>query len=175
MDEKTDLRIIKTRKNIREAFFSLLTRHPLDKIKVRDICTLALINSSTFYNHYTDVFDLSDKIENEILHDCFENFADKDCLFSDPMRFLESVPKSLALHKDELEVLFRDRWEYMYLKLEGQLREYYRQKGADTQQDILLTFVIGGTMRTMHAFGKGELCDVETLNRNIADIIDKVK
>lgn len=175
MTEKTDLRVIKTRKNIREAFLTLRSKHPLDKIKVRDICTLALINSSTFYNHYTDVFGLSDEIENEILHDCFENFADKDCLFTDPMRFLANVPRSLEVHKDELEILFRDRWEHMYLKLESQLRAYYRQKGADTQQDILLTFVIGGTMRTMQAFDKEKLCDVETLNLNIAQIIDKIK
>ena len=58
------MRVVKTKKAICDAFLTLRQKMPLEKIKVRDICEMALINKSTFYIHYTDVFDLSDKMEN---------------------------------------------------------------------------------------------------------------
>ena len=50
MDEKKkDLRIIKTRKALYNAFEELMKSKPFEQIKVSDICNEALINRSTFY------------------------------------------------------------------------------------------------------------------------------
>ena len=70
MEHKTDLRIQKTEKAIRDASLDIRRKQPLEKIKVRTICQRAMINTSTFYNHYRDVQDLSDKPENELLARC---------------------------------------------------------------------------------------------------------
>lgn len=69
-----DLRIVKTKKAIREAFLQVRKTTPLEKMKVRDLCRIALINKSTFYNHYEDVFALSEEMENEILEQCMNGF-----------------------------------------------------------------------------------------------------
>ena len=59
MDEKKkDLRIIKTRKALYNAFEELMKSKPFEQIKVSDICNEALINRSTFYDHYADKYDL---------------------------------------------------------------------------------------------------------------------
>ena len=47
-----DIRIEKTEKAIRNAFLELRAAKPLEKITVRELCSLACINKSTFYSHY---------------------------------------------------------------------------------------------------------------------------
>ncbi len=43
---------------IRESFFELLERKPIEKISVTEICNGADINRGTFYSHYSDPYDL---------------------------------------------------------------------------------------------------------------------
>lgn len=84
-----DLRMVKTRKAIRDAFFEIRKRPtPLEKVKVREVCESAMINPSTFYKHYQDVFDLSERLEDETLSRLMDNYPDKDKLFDDPVAFL---------------------------------------------------------------------------------------
>ena len=54
MQERTDLRILRTRKSIQDAFLSLLQEKEFSKITVRDITDRAFINRNTFYLHYSD-------------------------------------------------------------------------------------------------------------------------
>ena len=58
MENKIDLRIIKTKKNIYETFENLMKNHSFEEIKVSDICTLAMIIRYTFYAHYNDKYEL---------------------------------------------------------------------------------------------------------------------
>lgn len=58
MKEKTDLRVIKTKKVLYESLVELLKEKPFEEIKVSDICERALINRSTFYSHYADKYEL---------------------------------------------------------------------------------------------------------------------
>ena len=65
MEKKTDLRIEKTEKAIKNAFIELRAKKPLEKITVKELCELALINKSTFYSHYEDIYALSEAMEQE--------------------------------------------------------------------------------------------------------------
>ncbi len=62
MQKKVDLRIIKTKKSIYEAFISLLEEYSFEEIKVSEICSKALINRSTFYIHFQDKYSLLDSL-----------------------------------------------------------------------------------------------------------------
>ncbi len=64
---KSDARTRYTQMVIRNAFYSLIQEKALDQITVTEICSIAEINRSTFYKHYLDVYDLSDKIEGELI------------------------------------------------------------------------------------------------------------
>ena len=46
-----DLRIVKTKKAIINAFLALRAKRPLEKITVRELCEMAMVNKSTFYSH----------------------------------------------------------------------------------------------------------------------------
>lgn len=65
--KKLDLRVRMTRMIIRETLLELLKTKELSDITVTDICTRGGINRSTFYNHYSDVYDLVEKLEEERL------------------------------------------------------------------------------------------------------------
>ena len=91
MGQKVDLRIQKTQKAIREAFLEIRGRQPLEKVTVREICQRAMINTSTFYNHYRDVTNLSEQLESELLDAFFRSMPSLDDLFTDPYRFLAEL------------------------------------------------------------------------------------
>ena len=64
---KTDARVRYTKMRIREAFFQLLREKNVRRITVKELCDLAEINRATFYAHYSDPFDLLEKLEAEAL------------------------------------------------------------------------------------------------------------
>lgn len=65
-----DRRVKKTKKAMHEALAQLLSEKPLNNISVREIADIADINRGTFYLHYKDVYDMVEKLQNEI----FEKF-----------------------------------------------------------------------------------------------------
>ena len=67
MDSNVDLRISRTHKMIKAAFFELMETIGFDKITVQDLTKKAMVSRTTFYLHYKDKYDLLDQIENEIL------------------------------------------------------------------------------------------------------------
>lgn len=60
MDNQTreDVRIVKTRRDLRAALVKLMEKCNFDKISVNEICKEALVNRMTFYKHYNDKYDL---------------------------------------------------------------------------------------------------------------------
>ncbi|MDP4110352.1 MAG: TetR/AcrR family transcriptional regulator [Bacillota bacterium] len=67
MAKASDLRVIKTEKLIRDAFLTLVDEKGFEALTVSDIVERAVINRSTFYSHYTDKYDLMDKIIDRII------------------------------------------------------------------------------------------------------------
>lgn len=70
-DGTVDLRIQKTQKSIKQAFFELIEEEGFDHISVKDITARAMISRNTFYLHYSDKFDLLNKICDELVFKLF--------------------------------------------------------------------------------------------------------
>gem|GEM_PF-219601 len=73
INKKEDGRVRYTKMRIRSAFYELIQEMEPDKITVTAICKKAEINRATFYKHYLDVPDLTDKLQEETI----EQFASK--------------------------------------------------------------------------------------------------
>ncbi|MBQ0140236.1 MAG: TetR/AcrR family transcriptional regulator [Kurthia sp.] len=58
--EYLDRRIVKTRDVLKAALMESLQYTQLSQISITDLTTVANINRSTFYSHYTDKYDLLD-------------------------------------------------------------------------------------------------------------------
>jgi AcrR family transcriptional regulator len=64
--KKTDLRVRYTQQILREHLLLLLNTKPIEKITVKELCESAGINRSTFYTHYTDLYDLMQQIKDRM-------------------------------------------------------------------------------------------------------------
>lgn len=176
MEQKTDLRIRKTQAAIREAFFEIRRKQPLEKIKVRSICQRAMINTSTFYNHYRDVQDLSDKLENELLARCASTIPDLGCLFADPYRFLTELRSSFSgdVQATELGILFGGRVENLHQKLDRLLRSHYQSTASDADY-IKASFVLGGIIYTGLLVQEDQSLSKDELYHKLADLIIRLQ
>lgn len=67
--KKEDRRVKYTKMVLRESLIKLLSQKDISHITITEICDAADVNRATFYAHYTDPYDLLEKIENEL----FEN------------------------------------------------------------------------------------------------------
>ena len=78
VESKSDLRVIKTRKSIMQAFIKLSDEKDFKNITVKDITQEALINRATFYYHFSDIYDLLDKVlaEELLINLNYEDFKD---------------------------------------------------------------------------------------------------
>ena len=56
----------KTRKKIGAALVEILEHKPLDKITVQELCDQTEIHRSTFYKHFSSIFDVVAYITKEI-------------------------------------------------------------------------------------------------------------
>ncbi len=70
--ERSDLRVVKTRRVIRDALFKLMSEKELSKITVSELCVCAEINRKTFYRHYRTIPDVIEELEGEILDEFAE-------------------------------------------------------------------------------------------------------
>ena len=62
-----DLRIQRTKAAIKKAFLELRGKKSIEKITITELSAHANINKATFYLHYSDIYELSDEIEDEMI------------------------------------------------------------------------------------------------------------
>ena len=70
--EKTDLRVIRTRKAIRDAFCSMIMEMDYPDITIKELTQRAMINRNTFYLHYESMDALLRELQEEIAGEFIE-------------------------------------------------------------------------------------------------------
>lgn len=65
--EELDIRTVRTRKKILASFAELLSEKSFEAIRISDISSRAMINRATFYNHFSDKYQLLDVLTQETL------------------------------------------------------------------------------------------------------------
>ena len=83
----------------------------MESISIKELCEKAGINRGTFYSHYTDLYDLRDKIEEEMLRDLQRTLEplmhiDKEQLT--PLRITAEVFQCLKDNSDLCTVTLSD-------------------------------------------------------------------
>ncbi len=71
-----DKRNVKTERLIRSVFLELLKEKSINKITVAEISRKADLGRGTFYLHYSDVYDLYESIEKEVIDKLKEMFKE---------------------------------------------------------------------------------------------------
>ena len=148
-----DLRVYKTKKAIREAFLELRKTKPLEKIKVSDVCDLAMCIRATFYRYYQDIYDLNNQLEDEAINRLVSTFEDKEALLFKTESYLKGLYISLEQNYDYYYTLFHDRKDVLTIKIEKQTLEFYKTRYAtNMEEEILISFIIHGILYTIDEY-----------------------
>jgi len=99
-EKREDRRVIYTKRVIRDSFLELLSEKPVEKISVTEICNNADINRGTFYAHYSDPYDLKQKLTEEIvgiITDRAHSLIYLDSEERDPLQMLQILQQNKEL------------------------------------------------------------------------------
>lgn len=106
--EKIDRRVRRTKTLLTQGLMQLMEEKDIRDISVRELSDLADINRGTFYLHYKDIYDLLDKIEDELFTE-FNGIINRH-LTSDfqvlaPQSTLEDIFTFLEKHREVARVM----------------------------------------------------------------------
>lgn len=147
-----DLRVKRTTKSIKDAFFELRKKKSIEKISVKELSEAAMINKATFYLHYKDIYDLSDSLEEELIDKIIADIRGKGFLRTRQDIFMlnETLSRAIVSYRDEIRTLYSGFENNRFVdKLEDRLKEYvfatYQQFRNTPENNIILTFLIQGS------------------------------
>lgn len=80
-----------TRKNLMDAFWELYKQTPIQKITIQSITRKAGYNRSTFYEYFSDVYDILEHIEKDLIAS-IESFTLNQSLNDIPQTGIEITP-----------------------------------------------------------------------------------
>ncbi|MCI8460656.1 MAG: TetR family transcriptional regulator [Bacilli bacterium] len=104
MKKKEDLRIIKTKKNLYEGLLQLMKDTSFEDIKVSDICNVSLVNRSTFYDHFSDKYELLATLIDDLEEELSENLENNQT-FESAKDYYMSMIRILFQHiSDNIEI-----------------------------------------------------------------------
>ena len=99
-----DRRILRTKESLRSSLFKLLETKSINKITVTELTKLANINRSTFYIYYDDVFDMMNKIQQEIYAVFLESVVKYKSDFKDIESFIVYCTRFLEFCRENAAV-----------------------------------------------------------------------
>lgn len=139
--KKTDRRVKRTKKLLKDALARLLLENDLHKISVSRLTEVADVSRGAFYTHYQDIFDLYEQMENDLMSDLdkiiitdpsdrydmiyerivdyvYEN-ADVCRIFMGSGRYREKLSKVIESHYSEIVKYemksdeLKEEWKYL--------------------------------------------------------------
>lgn len=181
---KTDLRVLRTKQFIKNAFYELLKEKTFDKISISDISSRAMINRNTFYLHYIDKQDLLDSLFSEaitLLHEHFEyrqklNLSSEEGFRTPTIEdfeqlnvgMLEIIKENIQLY----EVVFSQSNKLSFIQ---QVKELLKQQGQlierfELKDQLYLEFMLSGALGLLEYFIHHQELDPIAVGKELATI-----
>ncbi len=150
-----DKRVVKSKRNMENAFFELLENKDIESITIRDICERAEVSRSTFYDHYEDYPYFLKTLEGKAV----------DLMLS-TMRYynydtntdamVDAIFSAVRDNHNLFAFIFDDRiksraGELLILKIkELTLPIWKKYTSLDVdEQDLLLDYMLAGSLRVL--------------------------
>lgn len=155
MEKKTDRRVIKTKHAIFKAFVELLNEKDVNQITITDIAKKANINRKTFYNYYSDAYEVMEEIENLTVEAFINNMGTveftnmADFLTEIFIKFTETVNKDLEF----FNLLFKtNNRSFLIVKIVEALKEYVQKRIEESNEldiprfEVVSNFYLSGVL-----------------------------
>lgn len=146
-----DLRVRRTKKNIRDAFITLATKKKVTKITIKELAETAMINKATFYLHYQDMEDLISHLEDEVIQDGLQEIGKADTIFRHVEKFFHRFSVALERNHQLILILYKnDRTHSLQNKMLIALKQKIKEENPhipfNLETDIVITFMLRGIM-----------------------------
>lgn len=120
MTNNEDLRIVKTKTALVDAFFTLLEEYELEDITVNDLCTKADIRRATFYKHFNDKTDFITYIIKDI-RDTFDAEFNADSLSRLPLnyyiKYIDAITAFLIKRQNAVTKILNSSMRYAFIDI----------------------------------------------------------
>ena len=157
LDKNQDLRILKTKYAILEAFSKLIFQKSFKDISITEICKEAEVNRSTFYLHFEDkqqllmqaIYDVMFKMNEMAVEKCKTNDLEEyyrvisDVTFSILSEHKHNFRK--LFENNEIDLIFEPAQSYLSFNINRHLKKIKKSgKGVDLPISLIAEFYSGG-------------------------------
>jgi AcrR family transcriptional regulator len=149
MEKKENRKSRYTKMVIRESLMELMKAKTILGVSVKDICDLADISRSTFYDHYKDQYDLLKQIEDETLayfEDMLIRYKDKQTK-KETIQMVEEMLTYIANNGSTIQVLLSENGDIGFQKkllyhfiMHNQITKYFSEKQDDETKPYYSVF-----------------------------------
>ena len=149
-----DLRVQSTRKSIFNEFLQLRAKQPLEKISVKELSDLAVINKATFYLYFKDIYELAESLEYELIDTVLKEMPEIDLFASNPSECVFKIAECIKAKGKLFEVLFSNgRQEIFISQLEKKVKSVVYEKNPELRSnlkyDLMLTVLMQGVLNAL--------------------------
>ena len=134
MNHTTDLRVIKTKNSLHNAFFAMLEEMSIEDITVNDLCTRAGIRRATFYKHFEDklsfitfiIGDIRESFDREFL----KSLDDPEITVEYYLSYVEAVGDFLTKRETAISKILRSPMRATFIQI------FMQQNYVDTLERL---------------------------------------
>ena len=110
---------------------------------------MAMVNKSTFYSHYGDIYELSDTLENEVVLSVIQSMDHSEYIWENTGEFTRQLVLGYLSQDHLIQILFSDSRSSLFVsKIEQSIKkmiaEKYPQYHLDPVRNMVLTYTIYG-------------------------------
>ena len=179
---KNDKRSRKSRQAIKDAFKEMVLTQEMSHIVIKELAEKADVNRKTFYLHYTDVYNVLEDVEDELLEDIKSIFGkfDMNKIKTDPYPLLLAISDGVSGSENETfnKLLFSSTISGNFMRkikdmLKKELFDSYKFTVANSMKaNIILSFIVSGVVdcyRDWYLSDRSE--SLEELARELSELI----
>lgn len=174
-----DLRVKRTIESIENAYIKLREKKAIEKISVKELSELAMINKATFYLHYKDIYDLAETVENKMIDTLFNTIGPQDSLLDDIKKFTVRMFFAYLENRIMLDTVFSgsrkheliDKIEY---RIKSEVFSKHPEKADDLLLNTMLTYEIKGSYYAFSENQTGNPDEVIEIISTACDALDNM-
>ena len=183
MGMKPNQRIALTKELIHRALISLLKKQDIHKISIRELCDIAGINRTTFYNHYGSQYDVLAEIRDWYIKDIADAIESTD--LCDSAGVLHRVTLVFSYMEQNLEIsrlLIQNNFDETFAhrlfslpKIEVLLTEYRKAIDDHRYDKDIASFALYGSYRLLQNWiAEDDRCSAEEMAQIVMSLTSAV-
>lgn len=147
MNVKNNQRFRDTEIRMEAAMLDIMKNTDFEKITVKKICEKANVNRSTFYAHFVDIYDMLDKMEEELRKEMLNSYLScneqNHQIFSKEsfILFLKHIKKHRYFYRINLQTRKNFPLEQGYEQLWAIIEPLCKKAGITSNEEIMYYFV----------------------------------